>query len=267
MNPKLGLFDSGLGGLTVLKRVLERHGEVPSVYLGDSARVPYGGREAHEIRYIAEEVLTWFRHQDISAIVMACNTTNSLAFDVVKRFARVPVFGLIGAAVEMIWESKVGVLATPATASSGAYRRQIEQNRPGTFIFEQSCPAFVPMIEAGQLSTNELRRIAIEYLAPLIEARVEAIVLGCTHYPLLEPLLRQLLPKKVRLIDPAIGLASQLDSHLGSPLMPLGNNFSLASTRFCVTEDPSGFAARATPWLGVRPEVELISLQNADHCF
>ena len=263
MTVRLGLFDSGVGGLTVLRRILERHGEVPCVYLGDTARVPYGNRTPQEIRSIASEVVGWLGLSGVSTVVMACNTTNALARDVAEASAGgVPVIGLIDAAASMVRESRVGVLATPATIQSSAYRLTIEAQRPGTLVVEQACPAFVPLIESGDLLSDDLRRIAVGYLEPLLEASVESIVLGCTHYPLLEPLLRQLLPDNVRLIDPAIGVAHSLDAVLGAPSKRPGQRLSLECVRLCVTADANGFASRATPWLGQRPEVELVHLQQ-----
>ena len=258
----LGLFDSGLGGLTVLRSILRRHGSVPIVYLGDTARVPYGSRSPAEIRSIAAEVVAWLRCQQVSTVVMACNTTNALARDVAEGQAGVPVVGLIGAAAAMVRESRVGVLATPATVASGAYRASIEALKPGTLVVQQACPRFVPLIEHGDLFSDELRREAMQYLAPLLEASVEAVILGCTHYPLLEPLLRSLLPPDVRLIDPSVGVARQLDALLGPPgIRQLDHSLSLEGTRLCVTADPEGFARRATPWLGIRPSVEAINLR------
>ena len=260
---RLGLFDSGVGGLTVLRRILERHGEVPCAYLGDTARVPYGNRTPEEIRSIASEVVGWLGLSGVSTVVMACNTTNALARDVAEASAGgVPVIGLIDAAASMVRESRVGVLATPATIRSSAYRLTIEAQRPGTLVVEQACPAFVPLIESGDLLSDDLRRIAVGYLEPLLEISVESIVLGCTHYPLLEPLLRQLLPDNVRLIDPAIGVAHSLDAVLGAPSKRPGQRLSLERVRLCATADASGFASRATPWLGQRPEVELVHLQQ-----
>ena len=268
MTIRLGLFDSGLGGLTVLRRVLERHGAVPSVYLGDTARVPYGSRAASEIRGIASEVVGWLRDQEVTTVVMACNTTNALARDVAEGQAGVPVVGLIGAAAAMVRESRVGVLATPATVASGAYRNSIEALRPGTLVVQQSCPDFVPLIEAGNLRCDDLRSAAFTYLQPLLEASVQSIVLGCTHYPLLVPLLSNLLPDEIRLIDPALGVASQLDALLGQPLPGgLDQPLALGATRICVTSDPEGFADRATPWLGQRPSVEHVALQSEVNAF
>ncbi|MAR08231.1 MAG: glutamate racemase [Cyanobium sp. NAT70] len=262
MTPFLGFFDSGVGGLTVLRRVLERHGSVRCVYLGDTARVPYGNRPAREIRSIAAEVVAWLSEQNVTTVVMACNTTNALARDVAEGKAGVPVIGLIGAAAAMVNESRVGVLATPATVDSGAYTASIEALHPGTLVMEQPCPAFVPLIESGDLCSDDLRRVAMAYLEPLLANSVESIVLGCTHYPLLVPLLRQLIPDTVRLIDPAMGVTSQLDAVLGVPNAAPGERICLDDCRLCVTADAAGFATRATAWLGERPQVQLVHLQS-----
>ena len=267
MRPLLGFFDSGVGGLTVLKRVLERHGRVRCVYLGDTARVPYGNRAPAEIRLIAAEVVAWLRAQGVTTVVMACNTTNALARDVAEGQAGCPVIGLIGAAAAMVDTRRVGVLATPATVNSGAYRASIEALHPGSLVLEQSCPAFVPLIEAGDLCSDDLRRAATGYLEPLLAASVDSIVLGCTHYPLLVPLFRQLLPDSVQLIDPAVGVAHQLDAVLGPPCASVSEGLQLEACRFNVTADPDGFASRATPWLGARPVViqQLLQRHERDH--
>ncbi len=259
----LGVFDSGFGGFTVLKRVLEFCGQKPCLYLADTARVPYGDRSPSEIRLIAEEVVGWLDQQDISAVLVACNTTNSLAMDVVQKVATTPVFGLIESSAEMIFEDRVGVLCTTATASSSAYKQTIQAFRPGTLVFEQACPELVPLIEAGELDSPRLRQLVFGYLKPLLSVDVKAVVLGCSHYPLIEPLLKQMLPIGVRLIDPALGLAMKLENHLNSSgktsfRVPL----DFSGTRFCVTSDPLDFSSRAKPWLGMYPEVELISLRS-----
>ncbi len=261
MTLKIGLFDSGVGGLSVLERVIQRYGDVTCLYLGDTARVPYGEKTRTEIRLIAQEVVEWFSKQDVSAILVGCNTTNSLAFDVVQRVSPVPVLGLINAAVEMISENRVGVLATSATATSSAYKQHIQEARPGTIVFEQPCPAFVPMIESGQISTSSIRQIALQYLTPLFDARVKEVILGCSHYPLLQSVLNELIPKDIRLIDPAIGLAQKLDMFIGIPCPDFQIPISLTNTRFCVTSDSDRFALQVRALLGHFPQVEEVSLQ------
>ncbi|QEY31462.1 glutamate racemase [Synechococcus sp. RSCCF101] len=263
---RIGLFDSGVGGLTVLRRLLERHPGQPCLYLADSARVPYGGRSPLQIRSIAAEVISWLIEQRIDAVVMACNTTNALAYDVATSVANVPVYGLIDSVARTIRWQRVGVLATAATARSGAYADQIRRYRPHAQVHEQGCPQFVPMIEAGRLEDPMLRREAQRYLSPLLASRVEAVLLGCTHYPLLEPLLCELLPDSVALVDPAQALTERLDSLLGRPEVPLHLStrprpLDLSGCRFCVTGSPEAFARAAEPWLGTRPMVESVTLR------
>nr|AUG32813.1 Glutamate racemase [Paulinella longichromatophora] len=270
---KLGLFDSGVGGLTVLHQLLKRHPNQHCIYLADTARVPYGERDASEIRSIAGEAITWLRKQRIDALVMACNTTNALAYDVAVRIAGVPVYGLIDSAARSIRSKKVGVLATAATVSSGAYSLQIHKYSSCIEVIEQACPDFVPLIEVGDLHDPQLLGAARSYLAPLIAANVETIVLGCTHYPILAPLLRQLLPSHINLVDPACALSIRLDQILGFPKnhslsfrTVSGKDFFLMSY-FYVTKSSESFAKSATIYLGYQPQVKLVSLQSESCSF
>ena len=267
MNIRIGLFDSGVGGFTVLKKILQFYPQFPCVYLADTARLPYGNRSQKEIREIADEVLGWLIGQDLSAIIVACNTTNSLALDVLVKNLNVPTFGLIDSGVQMIWEKRIGVLATSATVTSKAYTKKILSLKPNSFVLEQACPAFVPMIEMGQFNSLEIRNIAHEYLKPLLKSKVEAIILGCSHYPLLLPLFKELLPDNVRIIDPAIGLARNLDNLIKNENQICENLVDYSNTRFFVTSDPGGFASRAMYWLNNYPEVELISLRSKARVF
>ena len=259
---RLGLFDSGLGGLTVLRRLLCRRPGHPCIYVGDTARLPYGARSPQEIRTIAAEVVSWLRGQGAEAIVMACNTTNALALDVAQREAGVPVFGLIDSVARQIQQQRVGVLATAATASSGAYSRALRAQREGMHVVEVGCPVFVPAVERHELDSQALRSAAEHYLAPLLEARVEAIVLGCSHYPLLQPMLRQLLPSDVQLIDPAEALVSLVLSLLPADQRPASLQADLSACEVVCTGDASAFSHAAGRWLGFAPEVEAISLQS-----
>ena len=268
MTLRVGLFDSGLGGLTVLRHVHTHYPHSPSLYLGDTARVPYGTREPAEIRAIAAEVVHWLRRQGIGVLLMACNTSNALALDVAVAEAGVPVVGLIDSVAADLNQRRVGVLATPATAASGAYRRAIHACHPETTVVEVGCPAFVPLIEAGELEHPQLREAAQEYLEPLLAAHCEAIVLGCTHYPLLVPLLRQLLPPSVALVDPAQAAVARLGPLLASlgdlPEAELEQSPTprpLEHCRICVTGPADDFARAAARWLGQQPDVEQVALQ------
>lgn len=269
MSLLIGLFDSGLGGLTVLRQVHSLYPHSRCLYLGDTARVPYGQRSSADLREIAAEVAHWLRHQGVGVLVMACNTSNAVAFDVAVAEAGVPVLGLIDSMAAEIRTDRVGVLATPATVASGAYRRAIQAVRPGAEVLEIACPNFVPSIEAGIRDGAELRAAARAHIEPLLAARVEAIVLGCTHYPMLRPMLKDLVPVGVRLLDPAVAVARRLGPLLtslgdpseresqGVPLPP-----PMERTRFCVTGSAHDFAIAATDWLGSAPLVRSVSLQS-----
>jgi glutamate racemase len=273
---RIGLLDSGLGGLTVLRRLLERHPDQPYIYLGDTARVPYGERSTGEIRAIAAEVVGWLQLQSVDVVLMACNTTHALALDVVEAIAgrEVPVLGLIDSAAAVVQGERVGVLATPATAASGAYGRALRAVRPHTKVVEMGCPAFVPLIERGDLTDPQLREAAHTYLKPLLAADVDTVVLGCTHYPLLEDLLRELLPEHVVLVDPAEAAVARLSVCLGRTPAPVLQRCGLhpspalaSGSRFCVTGDPEAFAHAAMPWLGWRPVVEQVALSAPIQAF
>ena len=253
MSLLVGLFDSGLGGLTVLRHVQALYPHTPCLYLGDTARVPYGERSTEDIRAIASEVVQWLRSQGIGVLVMACNTSNALALDVAVAEAGVPVVGLIDSLAAEISSDRVGVLATPATAASGAYRRAIQACRPSAQVLEVGCPAFVPLIEAGDLEAEGLQQAARDYL---------------------KPLLARLVPPDVQLLDPAAAAAQRLGrlrASLGDapevdrgcePVRP-----PLQRTRFCVTGDPGSFAMAARTWLGSSPDVQRVDLQSAVRAF
>jgi glutamate racemase len=265
----VGLFDSGVGGLTVLRHIHRHYPHSPCLYLGDTARVPYGIRSVEDIRSIAAEVVTWLRHQKVGVLVMACNTSNALALDVAVAEAGVPVVGLIDSVAAIIDSDRVGVLATPATATSGAYRRAIHAVRPEAEITEVPCPAFVPLIEAGDLTSDALHLACQAYLAPLLAAEVDTVVMGCTHYPMLRELFEELLPPQMRLIDPAEAAVDRLGPLLGSlgqtpegECSPESISPPQSRTRVCVTGPAASFAAAADPWLGYQPGVEQVDLRS-----
>ena len=177
MNNRLGIFDSGVGGLSVLKSIRARHSNFDAIYLADTLRSPFGSKSSAEIRQIAIEITQWLTLQKIDAIIVACNTTNSLALDIVKENSDVPVFDLIGSVSEIIQESRVGVLATPSTVESKAYTKSIKASNPCCYVKEEGCPEFVPMIESGMIDSSELKESIVHHLTPLLNAKVNSIVL------------------------------------------------------------------------------------------
>jgi len=259
---RLGLFDSGVGGFTVLKKVMELCPNNSFIYLADTARLPYGVKTRNEIEEIAEEISFWFAYQDIDAFLVACNTTNAIALDVIKKNLDVPVFDLIGSAASTINESRVGVLATPSTVKTKAYTNAILKCNPNTFVIEQPCPEFVPMIEMDNISSEEITDVANTYLKPLLKHKIHSLILGCSHYPLISPVLTQILPSSVKLIDPADALSLRLSLFVNSKAGNFSKKNKLLDLKFYVTSNLKNFPNKAKHWLNVLPEVNLISLQK-----
>ena len=259
---RIGLFDSGVGGLTVLKKVVGLYPNNSYIYLADTERLPYGIRTHDEIIQIAEEISSWFSFQKIDGLLVACNTTNANALNVIKNKLNIPVFGLIESASMTINESRVGVIATTSTVKSKAYTKAILDYNPKTFVIEQSCPKFVPLIEMDKIRSKEITNVASRYLHPLLSQKIESLILGCSHYPLITPLITSLLPSNVRLIDPAEALAWKLKSFMGSERINYKKKKYLVDSKFYVTSNPGKFASRVRYWLNVFPEVNLVSLQK-----
>ncbi len=267
MKKRIALFDSGFGGLSVLQSICERHSNFSAIYLADTARVPYGSKSPSEIRGIAFEIVKWLEFQEIDAIVVACNTTNSLALDIIKDFSNVPVFDLIDASQQLIKESRLGVLATVSTVCSRAYTNKIKSFNKSAFVVEEACPEFVPFIESGQLNENLIREIASFHLGKLFQNDIDAIILGCSHFPLIRPIFNELVPSHIRIIDPAIGLAISLDSLLGHLDCSLYSSKVPFDIRFCVTSDSQRFSSGISQWMRINPKVDIISLRSRSCVF
>jgi glutamate racemase len=209
----IGVFDSGVGGLTVVRRILENSSH-RIVFVADQHHVPYGGRPLEQIRHFAGEISRALINQGASAVIMACNISTATALDeVCREWPGVPVYGVIGPGAEMavsVTENgKVGVLATLGTVSTGAYTRAIQTLQPSSEVTEVPCPRFVPLIESGMLDGAETEEAVYEALQPLQIAGCDTVVLGCTHYPYLLPVLQRLAPD-VKFVDPAITAVSHL---------------------------------------------------------
>ncbi len=259
---RIGLFDSGIGGFSVLKKVIELCPYNSFIYLADTARLPYGVKTTNEIKKIAEEISSWFSSQKIDAFLVACNTTNAIALDVLKNNLDVPVFDLIGSASSTIKESRVGVLATPSTVKTKAYTNAILEFKPKTFVIEQPCPEFVPMIEMDKINSDEITDVATGYLQPLLKQKIHSLILGCSHYPLITPLLTEILPSGVKLIDPAEALSLKLKLFMDSRTNKFSKKKKSVDLKFYVTSDLKNFPIKAKHWLNVFPEVNLVSLQK-----
>lgn len=253
---RIGVFDSGVGGLTVLREIYRQLPNESILYFADTARLPYGTRSRHEIVQFALEILNWMVQQGVKMVVVACNTTDALALESLHREFELPILGLIlpGARAAVQQGRRVGVIATPATAASNAYRRAISEIEPTTQVWQVGCPEFVPLVEQNRIQDPYTAEVAQQYLAPLLQQRIDTLIYGCTHYPLLAPVLRAVLPPMVTLIDPAEHVVAAAARELD--LLGLRNTRSPLPTRFCVSGCPQQFAQLSMQWLGCTPVVE-----------
>jgi glutamate racemase len=270
----IGVFDSGVGGLTVLQELKRQLPNERIVYFADTARVPWGSRPQTEIIEFVRQILTWMQAQRVKMVVMACNTSSALALETVRSQFELPMLGLIlpAAQAALKYGQKIGVIATTATVNSMAYVNAITETEKRSHIWQVACPEFVPLIEANRIYDPYTYDIAQKYLAPLIEAEIDTLVMGCTHYPHLLEVFKQILPAHVKLIDPAryvVKAASQELDFLG-----LGDRFSKKTlknglndlTKFYVSGDAEQFAQVSSRWLGYKPLVQNVELPSPDLC-
>jgi glutamate racemase len=208
----IGVFDSGVGGLTVVRELIRQLPRESLIYFGDTARVPYGPKSPDTIRNYSREIGGYLLSQGVKAIVVACNTATAHALPSLARELPVPVIGVVEpgarAAVAATRGSGIGVIGTAGTVASGAYERAIHAFAPSVRVVTTACPLFVPLVEEGWLDTEATTLIARQYLAPIVASGVDTLVLGCTHYPLLAPVIAPIVGGAVRLIDSAHATAS-----------------------------------------------------------
>ena len=257
---RIGVFDSGVGGLTVLRELYRQLPNESILYFADTARLPYGTRSASEIVQFGFEILSWMVQQDVKMVVLACNTSDALALETLRREFDLPILGLIlpGARAAVQQGRRIGVIATPATAASNAYRRAITEIEATSQVWQVGCPEFVPLVEQNRVHDPYTTEVARQYLEPLLQQRIDTLIYGCTHYPLLAPVLRTILPPMVQLVDPAVHVVAATAQELD--LLGLRNNRAPLPTRFCVSGCPQQFAKLSVQWLGCTPAVEKIYL-------
>jgi glutamate racemase len=258
----IGVFDSGVGGLTVLQQLYRHLPNESIIYFGDTARLPYGIRSQAEILQYVRQILNWMQQQRVKMVIMACNTSSALALEIVRREFSMPILGVIlpGAQAAVQQGKRIGVIATPATAKSNAYRHAILGIDANVQVWQVSCPEFVPLIEQNRIHDPYTTEVARSYLQPLIQQEIDTLVYGCTHYPHLAPVLRSLLPSQVKLVDPAVHVVAACSQEL--ELLGLSNTYPPVATRFWVSGSPPQFAQSSLPWLGHTPTVELVDLND-----
>jgi glutamate racemase len=245
----IGIFDSGVGGLTVQRAILEAVPAADTLYLGDTARVPYGTKSAETVTQYSLRNARFLARHGIDLLVVACNTASAVALPALRAELSVPVVGVVepGArvAARASHSGRIGVIGTQGTIASGAYQAAIHRERPGTTVIARACPLFVPLAEEGWTDASDelVRGIVRRYVAPLRAADIDTLVLGCTHYPLLEEAIAAELPG-VALVDSARAIAADMKERVGAP------GRGAAEHRFFVTDTPERFLAVAGRFLG-----------------
>ncbi|MFZ2448858.1 MAG: glutamate racemase [Syntrophobacteraceae bacterium] len=258
----IGVFDSGVGGLTVVRALMERLPFENIVYFGDTARVPYGVKSVETIRGFACEITRFLLEKRVKLLIVACNTMAAVAQEEISALSSAPVLNVIEAgassAVAATRKKYVGVIGTPATINSNAYARAIHRCDPQIRIFSQACPLFVPLVEEGWLDHQVTRLTAQEYLKPVICNDIDTLVLGCTHYPLLKPLLQELAGGGIVLVDSAEAMAEETARTLTR--MELWNpRRTRPEYRFFVSDVPLRFQGIGERFLGrALPDVQLV---------
>lgn len=214
----LGVFDSGVGGLTVVSALRALLPNESIIYLGDTARVPYGSKSPDTIRRFSVEDTQFLVSHGVKAVVVACNTATAHALPALQEKFSLPVIGVLGPGVEATLSDsaceRVGIIGTAGTIRSHAYQHQIAMRRPDVMIEARATPLLVPFIEEGWIDHPALKSVLREYLTPLLDKGIDTLVLGCTHYPLLVPVLKRMLGKKVRLVDSASTCAAHVKTRL-----------------------------------------------------
>lgn len=213
-NAPIGVFDSGVGGLTVAREIMRQLPNERIVYFGDTARVPYGSKSPETITRYSRQIVRFLQTQQVKAIVIACNSASACALETLEKETNLPIIDVVrpGArtALETTRNGKIGVIATEATISSGIYKRYIEESNKSVRTISKACPLFVPLVEEGLWEDPVTDEIAGRYLAELIDSGIDTLILGCTHYPLIRSTVGRIMGEKVSLVNPAYETARAL---------------------------------------------------------
>jgi glutamate racemase len=252
-NNPIGVFDSGVGGLTVVRALMERLPFESIHYFGDTARVPYGVKSVETIAHYTTQIAEFLLEKQVKLLIVACNTMAAVASQVVHDLSPVPVLDVIEAgalnALAATRSRRIGVIGTPTTVNSNAYGRAIHEIEPDARVVSQACPLFVPLVEEGWLDHPVTRLTAQEYLKPVLAEKIDTLVLGCTHYPLLKPLLSDVTGPGVALVDSAEAMAERTAALL-TDLNLHTTSRSPADYHFYVTDVPLRFQTIGERFLG-----------------
>src|SRR6266498_994844 len=249
----IGIFDSGVGGISVLRAIREQMPEESVIYFGDQGHIPYGSRSMEQIQTFSETITKFLLEQNAKIIVVACNTASAAALKYLReRFPNVSFVGMepaVKPAAERTQTGKVGVLATPATFQGVLYASVVERFANGVELFQSTCPGLVQQIEMGNLDGQETRRILEAALLPMLEEKIDTVVLGCTHYPFVIPLIQQIVGDCIRVIDPAPAVAKQTERLLEARGIRATSQ-SKGEVKFYTSGNPTGLKSLLPNLLG-----------------
>ncbi|MFH0731456.1 MAG: glutamate racemase [Candidatus Omnitrophota bacterium] len=255
VNRPIGVFDSGAGGLTSVRQLIKFLPNEDIIYLGDTARVPYGNKSKDTIiKFSVQNALYLFKFK-VKLIVIACNTSSSLALPQLKRYFQIPIIGVIEPgvkkALEITKNSRIGVIGTNATIESNAYQDKIKRQNPSIKVFTKSCPLFVPLAEEGWLNDKVTFEVIQRYLKPLKKQKIDTLILGCTHYPLLKTSIARAMGPGINLVDSAREVALNCKRLMQQKAI-CANAKRKGRVRFYLTDQPHNFKKLAQQFLGQR---------------
>jgi glutamate racemase len=265
-NRPIGIFDSGVGGLTVMAEIMRLLPNEDLIYFGDTAHVPYGSKSKEVVTGFSVAIASFLVSQNVKMIVVACNTASAFALAALRKKFNVPVLGVIEpgakAAVELTSRGRIGVIGTEGTIRSASYSKAIRALAPRAQVFEQACPLFVPLVEEGWLTHRVTQTVAREYLVPLLKKNIDTLVLGCTHYPLIKSVIHNAASSRINLVDSAEATAKEVAALLRKNACA-SSAAGKGHSRFFVSDAPEKFQSVGERFLGrpVKP-VKKISLNE-----
>lgn len=262
-NRPIGFLDSGVGGLTVVRELMRQLPHEEIVYIGDSARAPYGPRPAEQIREFTWQLVNFLLTKDVKMIVIACNTATAVVWEEIKEQLEIPVLGVVlpgsSAAIKSTSSGKIGVIGTPMTVKSDIYRQKIVDLAPQMQVTSLACPRFAPLVESNQMASSIAKKVVYESLAPLV-GKVDTLILGCTHYPLLRGIIQNVMGPSVKLIDSGAETIRDVSVLLNYFQLNRSRDVSISQHRFYTTAGVATFKEIAENWLRQDLNVEHVKL-------
>ncbi len=251
----IGIFDSGIGGLTVVKEFFKYLPQYQLIYFGDTARLPYGTKSPNLIKKWSKEIVKFLLKKGVKVIVIACHTSSSLAADFLKKeFPNLPIFEIITPgikkAIKLTKNKKIGIIGSPGTIKSGVHRKKLLKINPNLKIYSQPCPLFVPLVEEGWINHRETNEIAKEYLLSLKKKGIDTLILACTHYPILQNVISKIIGKSIKIVNPAQDLIIDFKNFLEKSGKTKNQLKKGKNHYFFVSDEPYNFKVLSKMCLG-----------------